>query len=319
MEKTEGWKTYEDMAGTSIYKDEDDILNPEEPYHWTLGTERELFRSVARGKKRLLDVGCGTARSCLFLAREVETVVGVDRSPKMIEIASRKAQRAGITNVEFRIEDAENLSFPDNSFDVVFFCGSLAIVNDPHKALVEAYRVLSPGGKVALVELNWEKAITDDPVGDRYFHMKKDGSIGLVYTQRGIEPSKDATIQGTVSRGSSLESELMQKFAQTNEKTLMINREYEDFQHHIIGAAYDEDHQFTPSEFLKIVRNAGFDNVAVSGYSFLCEMLSKHNLITELSSYMERLCKAEAEMSHLAKLEASEMLFVNGEKPESII
>jgi len=65
-----------------------------------------------------LDLGCGTGTSSIFLAQQGFKVVGVDFSPKAIELARRKAQRA-TTSVDFRIGDVARLDFLQEPFDFV--------------------------------------------------------------------------------------------------------------------------------------------------------------------------------------------------------
>lgn len=101
--------------------------------------------------KRLLEVGFGTGTDLLQFARGGAIVTGLDLTPRSIEIARRRFEVHGL-NGEFTIGDAENLSFPDASFDVVYSFGVLHHTPDTHRAIRELYRVLKPGG-VAIVML----------------------------------------------------------------------------------------------------------------------------------------------------------------------
>ena len=287
MLRVDGWKLYDKMAGTGIYKDEDDILDPKKPYHWTLGTEQELFRKAAEGNRKLLDIGCGTGRSSLFLAEEIEEITGIDMAPGMLVIASRKAKRKGIKNVAFSVENAEKLSFPVERFDCVFFCGSLATMRNPDKALKEAYRVLMPGGIIALIELNWEKAMNDDPIGERFFY-KKDEDIYLLYTERFIYASKEIIFRGKVKKGIAMEKELKEQFKKTGKPRLEVKEKCKDLIPFLENIRYDETIQFTPKEFSETLKKAGFYYISIKGYSFLYKMLESQNLIKEMSPHMKK-------------------------------
>jgi ubiquinone/menaquinone biosynthesis C-methylase UbiE len=100
---------------------------------------------------RVLDVGTGTGLVALTAASLVGSggrVVGVDFSSEMLIRAQANAKNANLEQVEFVQGDAENLEFPDASFDFVLFASSLFFVPDMHKALLESHRVLAPGGLV---------------------------------------------------------------------------------------------------------------------------------------------------------------------------
>ncbi len=101
---------------------------------------------------RVLDVGTGTGMVAMAAAQAVGPtgrVIGHDLAPEMIAAAQAKAAASGLTQIDFRLGDAEHLPFPDESFDAVMFASSLFFVPDIPGALREARRVLAPGGWVA--------------------------------------------------------------------------------------------------------------------------------------------------------------------------
>jgi ubiquinone/menaquinone biosynthesis C-methylase UbiE len=101
---------------------------------------------------RVQDVGCGTGfvtRAAAHLPGVVEAV-GVDLSP--IFIAKARELSLGIENVAFLEADARALPFTDPEFDVVVFHTTLTHVPEPDRALAEAFRVLRPGGTVAICD-----------------------------------------------------------------------------------------------------------------------------------------------------------------------
>ena len=103
------------------------------------------------GARTVLDIGSGTGELCLVFAEMGYQVTGIDISEKMLEKAKAKAHARGLA-IDYRIGDAENPPFPDNSFDVVFNRHLLWTLPHPQDALNGWYRVLKPGGQVAIVE-----------------------------------------------------------------------------------------------------------------------------------------------------------------------
>lgn len=98
----------------------------------------------------LLDVGVGTGH-WVSLPREAGyTVVGLDKSASMLEIASSRSDFEGLLTQG----DAHRLPFPDARFDVVFSVTTLEFVRQPQKALEEMLRCLRPGGSLVLGLLN---------------------------------------------------------------------------------------------------------------------------------------------------------------------
>jgi len=102
----------------------------------------------------MLDIGCGTGYSTFELDKQCNhkgTVYGIDISQKSIDNAVKNAETRGCTNITFQIGDAEDLRFPESSFDLVI--SNMCFQFIPHKmeALSEVYRVLKPGGFVAFL------------------------------------------------------------------------------------------------------------------------------------------------------------------------
>lgn len=97
------------------------------------------------------DLGTGTGGLAATLAPFVERVVGVDRSEAMLSAASRRLE--GLTNVELRRGDLEELPVSDGELDVAVLSLVLHYVVDPRHALREAWRALRPGGRVLVVEM----------------------------------------------------------------------------------------------------------------------------------------------------------------------
>lgn len=112
--------------------------------HWTLFKEF-MDHDHYGGGKRVLEVGCGRGSlSCYFSSAGYECTL-LDVSPHAIEIA-KKIFQANQLQGSFLVGDACSLSFPDQSFDVVFSIGLLEHFEDSDSSLVEQIRVLASGG-----------------------------------------------------------------------------------------------------------------------------------------------------------------------------
>ena len=101
---------------------------------------------------RVLDVAAGTGDQTLFAARRVGAngcVLATDISADMLTAAAEAARKAGLTNVETRVMDAESLDLDADSFDAVICRLGLMLFSNPEKVLRAMRRVVRPGGKVA--------------------------------------------------------------------------------------------------------------------------------------------------------------------------
>jgi ubiquinone/menaquinone biosynthesis C-methylase UbiE len=117
-------------------------------------TEMMLDLAGVQESSRVLDVAAGTGESTLIAAARVGStghVVAADVSASMLSVAAEGARKAGMTKVETRVMNAENLDLDTNSFDAVICRIALMLFPNPPKALKEMRRVVKLGGKVAVV------------------------------------------------------------------------------------------------------------------------------------------------------------------------
>ena len=101
----------------------------------------------------IADLGAGEGAFALLLAERVTRVIAVDSSAKMIEVAREQARRNGVKNVEYRLGDMEELPIDDGAVDLVFFSQSLHHALHPERAVEQAWRILSPGGRIVILDL----------------------------------------------------------------------------------------------------------------------------------------------------------------------
>jgi len=124
-------------------------------------TEMMLDLAGVQTGNRVLDVACGMGDQTLLAARRVGPkgyVLAIDNSSSMLNGAVEAARTAGLTNLETRLMDAENLDLSADSFDAVICRLGLMLFANPPKALSGMLRVVKRGGKVsALVRSTAEK------------------------------------------------------------------------------------------------------------------------------------------------------------------
>lgn len=111
------------------------------------GRPEEILGDIA-GKK-ILDVGAGTGRLSVNLVNAGAEVTALDVSGSMLKVLQRKNSR-----IKTVVGDAEDLPFADNCFDVVAAAFLIVHLKDPERFFDEVYRVLKPGGKFLVTNIN---------------------------------------------------------------------------------------------------------------------------------------------------------------------
>jgi ubiquinone/menaquinone biosynthesis C-methylase UbiE len=114
------------------------------------------WKGIAEALLKLLppmviaDLGAGEGTIAQFMAQRAEKVIAIDNSEKMVEFGSELARKHGIANLEYRLGDLEDVPIPSGTVDLAFL--SQALHHAPHaeRALAEAWRILKPGGRIAI-------------------------------------------------------------------------------------------------------------------------------------------------------------------------
>lgn len=127
---------------------------------------------VPKRGERGLDIGCGPGLLACELARDVGPtgrVVGIDQHPDMVATSGERARRSALAGrTEFAVGDATELHFPAQAFDFLTAVQVYAYVADLPKALGEAYRVLRPGGRLIVMDSDWDSCIWQADDSDRH-------------------------------------------------------------------------------------------------------------------------------------------------------
>lgn len=111
------------------------------------------FSGMKRGDK-VLDVCCGTGDQVFYYGKGSIIATGVDLSPKMIKSAEKRKEKSGLTNVSFRVANAKQLPFKDNSFDFASICLGLHEIkrDERDKIISEMKRVVKKEGFLIFID-----------------------------------------------------------------------------------------------------------------------------------------------------------------------
>lgn len=115
--------------------------------------QRLVGAARLKGNERVLDIATGPGYIAEAFARTAREVIGVDLTEAMLSIARERTQQRGVTNVTFRIGDAQNLPFDPEEFDLAVSRLALHHVQSPLQVLREMTRVVRHGGTVLIQDI----------------------------------------------------------------------------------------------------------------------------------------------------------------------
>jgi ArsR family transcriptional regulator len=102
----------------------------------------------------IADLGAGEGTISQLMAQRAKKVIAIDNSEKMVEFGAELARKHGIGNMEYRLGELEDVPIRTGTVDLAFLSQALHHARHPHRAVEEARRILKPGGRIAVLDLN---------------------------------------------------------------------------------------------------------------------------------------------------------------------
>ena len=151
---------------------------------------REIQRFLPEGRSLdILDVGTGTGFFAILLAEKGHRVEGIDLTPAMLEEARTLAKQRNL-DITFREMDAQNLAYPDDTFDVVISRNLTWALPDPERAYAAWFRVLKPGGVLLNFDAEYAAHVRSHSVQNR--KVAPDSPYGHVGMTDALQQENDA-------------------------------------------------------------------------------------------------------------------------------
>lgn len=278
------------------------VARPTNPHRFYYLEADLLISSVLDEHMEVLELGCGTGGSTAVHVEEVAGLIATDISRAMLLRAAKRFQIGPY--VGLAAIDASALPFRPTTFDAVFSRGVLlSYVGDARRALAEAYRVLRPGGWIAVDAMNRVRAW--EPSTSRGFSSIEDTPF---YIETTLRDGKQIRKIYTLSASS--------PYAGKARRMEACKREPKNLQHYVENAERYEARQFEPHELHSLLEEIGFHDVTIRPLGHLANSLAFDDKVLRdfVRKHRETLVRLFLELSEHLKLDTAWHLFALAKK-----
>ena len=221
----------------------------------------EFFINALKGCRRVLDIGCGGGYPGLYVATHVGRLVGMDAAPNMIAQAQVCQGHTGVGYASFEVGDACKLPYADGDFDGVMLCGLLESMDWEcvHRVMAQVRRVLSPGGRIAALDQDWQDFLSKNPLEAARIRLRR-SRLMLRVVERRSSPHTEIDTRYIINPGSLLGKNLLSELGERDIMPAAIRPE--DLQSgDVLDAEYDEAAQFDADSFAELFASHGFRDI----------------------------------------------------------
>ena len=222
--------------------------------------EARFFQQALVDRICVLDLGCGPGLPLVTIAGSVGAVHGVDAAPAMLALARRNIRVLQIRNACLVCALAENLPYPDVSFDGVAVSGTLGSVPDPERVVTELARVAKPGAVVASLEQDFRGRLAEGAAREERWLLRDiAGGIVLRVVRYLVQPYRIREERYIIAPNSDFSDRLLLETRLEFSGRVTTDLRPEKIPDAALcDAFFEEEAQFDPASLRETFAQAGF-------------------------------------------------------------